>query len=87
MRIVGMVLALASLLTMGGCAFVNGHTEQAELISVEFVRDPETGLITRLSHWRYPGGDVVTTRDRLGKEISVTDRRAGRAPARIIPGD
>jgi hypothetical protein len=87
MRFVAMVLALAMLLTVGGCALINGHTEQAELISVEFIRDPETGLVTRLSHWRYPGGDVATTRDRLGKEISVTDRRAGRAPTRVVVPD
>jgi hypothetical protein len=87
MRFVGMVLGLALLLTVGGCALISGRAEQAELISVEFVRDPETGLVTRLSHWRYPGGDVVTTQDRLGKEISVTDRRAGRAPTRVVLPD
>jgi len=79
-----LVLALVSLLATPGCFLLTGSSEEATLISVEIVQDPETGRITRLSHWQYANGDTVTTSSQLAQDASVTDRRnPGRAPTRV----
>jgi hypothetical protein len=88
MRLIAMLLAAAMLPTLSGCAlysaFANSRTEQAKLISVEIVRDPQTGETTKLTHWQYPNGEVTTTIDRFKKDTPVTDRRAGSPPSRIV---
>ncbi|MDQ7249049.1 hypothetical protein [Dongia sedimenti] len=89
MRFFAMLLAAAMLPALSGCelfnAFANSHTEQAKPISVEIIKDPETGEITKLTHWQFPNGDMTTTTDRFKKDTPVTDRRTtGRAPVRIV---
>jgi hypothetical protein len=88
MRIFAVLLTAAILPTLSGCAlfnaFANSRTEQAELISVEIIQDPQTGELTKLMHWRFPNGDVTTTRDRFKKDTPVTNRRTDRPPSRIV---
>jgi hypothetical protein len=55
-----------------------------QLIGTETVTDPQTGEIVTLSHWEYPDGVTVTTKDRFKKDTPVTDRRGtSRAPLRF----
>lgn len=88
MRTIAVLLAAAMLPMLSGCAlfnaFANSRTEQAKLISVEIVKDPQTGEITKLTHWQYPNGDVTTTADRFKKDTPVTDRRTGSPPSRVV---
>ncbi len=77
-------IALAASLGASGC----GHTVEARLLSVEIIRNPDTGEISRVSHWQFPNGDVVATQDRFKKDTPVTDRRGpGRTPTRVVLDD
>jgi hypothetical protein len=88
MRRFAWLLALAAGLSAGGCGldkFMNSRVIEAKLLSVEIIRDPDTGKISRVSHWQFPDGRVVTTQDRFAKDTPVTDRRGtGRAPIQIV---
>jgi len=88
MRRALLALALAPLLSASFCdPNVDVSTARVlapKLIDTETVIDPQTGEIITLSHWEYPDGVTVTTKDRFKKDTPVTDRRlTSRAPVRF----
>ena len=88
MRIGRWIVAAILCAALSGCEVVkesNARVLGAKLIDVETVVDPETGVITKLSHWRYDDGVEVTTTDRFKKDTPVEQRRAtSRAPLRTV---